>query len=356
MRYLLGIAILVAGIGYAQEFPISIAPGDQINPDVAWDGTNFWVVWADKRSGDFEIYGSRITPSGEILDTADVCLAAGTKFIMPSVDFGDSIGCVAFQYDTGFVYTTWDFYYSLFGVARFYSNGELIDSTTILVDWSPSYPAGGMIDYINIPICVFGKNNFFSFVEFGYCNWFECWECTEIQSLKEDRLVLIAGLPGFNSWAVTGIWNGKKFFTVWSQFPLGTCKVSGAFVQDSLGGQWLDPIQFKIRDENDFPPGIVNWDFGGYSARSKELAYSGSRYLLISETGWNNSKIWYDVLSDSGLPIDSLPTIIDNGDSVNQTYPICTYKDNKFYAVWQESSSVGVQLYGITVDTLGEIL
>jgi hypothetical protein len=36
--------------------------------DVCWDNTNYLVVWRDNRDGQYDIYGARITPSGEMLE------------------------------------------------------------------------------------------------------------------------------------------------------------------------------------------------------------------------------------------------------------------------------------------------
>jgi hypothetical protein len=54
---------------------LSPAPNGQWMADVAFDGANYFVVWADFRNGgndNPDIYGARVTPSGVVLDTAGI--------------------------------------------------------------------------------------------------------------------------------------------------------------------------------------------------------------------------------------------------------------------------------------------
>ena len=60
-------------------FPISTAPGDQTNPSVVWSGTHFLVVWDDVRSGDdndIDIYGARVDPNGTVLEPGGIPISA----------------------------------------------------------------------------------------------------------------------------------------------------------------------------------------------------------------------------------------------------------------------------------------
>src|SRR5207244_336680 len=49
-------------------FAISTANDDQFAPAVAFDGTNFLVVWGDQRGATTDVYGARVTPDGTVLD------------------------------------------------------------------------------------------------------------------------------------------------------------------------------------------------------------------------------------------------------------------------------------------------
>jgi hypothetical protein len=58
------------------SFVISHAANDQRDPALAFDGANFLVVWDDGRDGgDWDIFGARVTPQGQVLDTAGVAIS-----------------------------------------------------------------------------------------------------------------------------------------------------------------------------------------------------------------------------------------------------------------------------------------
>jgi hypothetical protein len=50
------------------EFVICSERGVQYGPSIGFDGTNFLVTWTDGRDSLEQIYASRVTPSGTVLD------------------------------------------------------------------------------------------------------------------------------------------------------------------------------------------------------------------------------------------------------------------------------------------------
>lgn len=64
----------------ANGFLVAGGAHNQALPDVTWDGKNFWVVWQDFRSGDFyEVYGTRVSSEGKVLDGQEILLDSGVK-------------------------------------------------------------------------------------------------------------------------------------------------------------------------------------------------------------------------------------------------------------------------------------
>jgi hypothetical protein len=48
-------------------FAIAVAQWEQTDPDVAWNGTEWYVVWSDQRGGSqYDIYGTRVTAAGVV--------------------------------------------------------------------------------------------------------------------------------------------------------------------------------------------------------------------------------------------------------------------------------------------------
>ncbi|MBN1204107.1 MAG: tandem-95 repeat protein [Myxococcaceae bacterium] len=59
--------------------PVPGAPayGDQLNPEVASNGTDYLVVWMDQQPGGVDIRGVRVSSAGQVLDTGTFAISTG---------------------------------------------------------------------------------------------------------------------------------------------------------------------------------------------------------------------------------------------------------------------------------------
>lgn len=84
-------------------FPIAGGAEWVGSPAVAWDGTNFFVVWSHYKPETFyDIYGTRVTPDGEVLDLEGILISATYQFeLNPSIAYNGSVYFVAWEHDQG---------------------------------------------------------------------------------------------------------------------------------------------------------------------------------------------------------------------------------------------------------------
>lgn len=80
-----GVLLDPAGIALA------IADSLQRNTAIAFDGTSYFVVWQDKRNGSYDIYGARIGQDGVVLDPGGFAIStAANDQLNPSVAYNGS--------------------------------------------------------------------------------------------------------------------------------------------------------------------------------------------------------------------------------------------------------------------------
>lgn len=90
-----GAIVNQAGVVVAADIPISTVAGDQLSATVAWDSVAgvFIVAWSDARAGTVDgrdIYASRVSPAGVVLDPAGVVVsnAAGQQLTPDAASSG----------------------------------------------------------------------------------------------------------------------------------------------------------------------------------------------------------------------------------------------------------------------------
>ncbi|MCK4233930.1 hypothetical protein KAX75_05845 [candidate division WOR-3 bacterium] len=81
------------------EFIVCGEPGIQYEPSIGFDGTNFFVIWSDSRDLFSNLFGTRITQSGTILDPGGIrLLQEFDNQTHPSIAFDGSNYLATWQY------------------------------------------------------------------------------------------------------------------------------------------------------------------------------------------------------------------------------------------------------------------
>jgi hypothetical protein len=126
-------------------FIINIVSGNQARPDISFDGINYLVVWEDTRNGNYDIYGSLVTPQGVVLNPGGIPISC--------VALNQQNCTVAFD-GTNYL-AVWDDYRSGSGrdiyACRLTVQGQVLDSSGICI-------VGGLSDQTAPDVAFDGEN------------------------------------------------------------------------------------------------------------------------------------------------------------------------------------------------------
>ncbi len=309
----------------------SWAPGSQYGPSIAFDGVNYLIVWEDRRTGvGTNIYGTRVSASGKVLDSSGIAISAATgSQYHPSVSFDGSTFLVVWV-DVG-------------------SGGNQICGTR--VDTS-----GTVLDTSGIPICTAMGGSWWPEVAYGGCTYLVVWHefdtGTEIDiygvrvnasgTVLDSAAILICGADSGQAMpALTS--DGSNFFVVWEDWRNVSDDIYGARV-DTAG---------VVLDTNGIPICTTAADQGAPSVCHYETGYfvTWSHYLDGSN------------IDIRGARVTASGTLIDTSAIVISTAPFTRYGSSVAFTggnllvAWEDyRDSTAPDIYGSRVDTSGIVL
>jgi len=253
---------------------------DQRLPDVAFDGANYLAVWEDFRNGDSDIYGARVTEFGHVLDPDGIAISAAAQRaeVSPVVGFDGTNYFVVWAEESG---GRWDIY-----GARVGTTGEVLDSSGIAVSTAASFQ--------RFPDMAF---------------------------------------------------DGENYLVVWCDHREGSMDIYGARVSPS--GTVLDPGGIGI---------AVSATVGLKSSPS--VAFDGTHYLVIWE-GWRSQSqkdIYGTRVAPSGAVLDVDGKVISAA-SNDQASPGVEWDGTNFLAVWEDSrNGHDRNIYAARISPSGQVL
>ena len=310
-------------------FIISDADGYQETPAVAFDGANHLVVWTDMRSGSGDIYGSRVDPSGNVLDPdgLPISVSAGSQ-AGASVAFHDSLYLVVW--------------------IDFRDGNENIYGARVTVD-------GTVLDPGGIPICTDGAIQVDAALTSNGAGWLAVW--TDYRNAQPDiyaaridvtgAVLDPAGIPVAATAAQevypAATFNQTDCLVVWDVDADTTSHdIYGARID--AAGNVLDPGGIAICD---------HVEYQGYPAASSD----GADFLVI----WNDSRgsaTWdiYGARVDAGggvIDTTSIPICLD----LSQQFGLSVaFGSGRWLIGWHDSRNDHKDIFGIRLDTDGSVL
>ena len=322
----------------------------QSNSKVAFDGSNFLVVWEDLRKDEYsQIRGCRISSDGQILDKGGFTIS-----LMESYTYTPNLVFDGLNY-----LIVWkgknQYHFPSINGARISPSGQLLDSFPIPI----SYPFPSTSS-INRPDVASSGTNFLT-----------VW--TELEfGIKGARLspqgVLLDSTPIFLSSvqiypqnpAVS--FDGINYLVVWEDFEevsWDSCYkyIRGARV--SIDGTLIDTIPFTF----------ITYSTTTHFPQIKDLIikpalYFGNKnYLLvwnfINPTGDYSMNIYGVRISPEGSLLDTnyIPISTASG---NQVYPSLAFDSSEFLVTWEDHrnniNGFNPSIYFTKVDTSGNVL
>ncbi|MCK4941772.1 hypothetical protein KAS45_06720, partial [candidate division WOR-3 bacterium] len=266
-------------------FTISTSSSDQHSPEIAFDGTSYLVVWEDYRNGvDCDIYGARVTQSGNVLDTSGIAISTvATDQEVPSVAF-DNTNFLVVWHDSRS-----DPSDDIYG-ARISQAGAVLDTAGILISAAARDQTS--------PAITFGTSNYLA------------------------------------------VWQDERNFSL-------ACDIYGTRIEQS--GNVLDTAGVVVSTVFT----VVNEQY------APDVACDSNNYLVV----WHdNRSVSSDIcaarVNQSGSVLDSASIVVSSGSGMyNQEHPVVAFDGTNYLVVWEDGRGLGMSdIYGARIDPSGNVL
>jgi hypothetical protein len=337
------------------------ASGDQLRPALAFDGTNYLVVWVDDRDNQVDLYGALVTPDGSVLGGAGFAIATGLNSQEePAVGFGGSTFYVAWsEQDAGEQSAVHGTPVSTGGVVAD-PGGTLLsaapdhqrtpavvfDGANFLVAWTdersgPSdiygtrvSPAGAVLDPDGIAISTAANDQFQVALASAGTGAIATWtdqrggSTSETWGTSVDQDGEVANAEGLQI-SPTGdragrsrlAFDGTNFLVVWTNASSFVNDVRGARITPA--GSVLDPAGITISNAADDQENLA-------------LAFDGTNFLVVWEDyRADDPDIYGARVTPAGVLLDAtgLPLAVTDED---ETDPVVGSAGGAFLVAWTE--------------------
>lgn len=269
-----GTRVTRAGHVLGPTISISTAPNAQGLPAIEFDGTNYLVTWQDERSGGPVIFGARVTPSGNVLDPGGIPISGSVGGLGPALAFDGTNYLVAW-----------------YGAA---SNNSYIYGARVS-------RGGAVLDPGGIPISVGSQIRRLPSIAFDATNYLVAWEydfgqadiyaarVTTAGTVLDANDVMISDAPGDQRRPKVAF-TGFDHLVTWDDARSGNADIYGARV--TPGGAVLDPAGRQITAEQ------------SQQSRPAVTSAWANNLVVWEDSRLGNRKIYGARVSPTGIVLD----------------------------------------------------
>ncbi len=310
-------------------FLISNSSVDQAEPAMAFDGSNYLVVWHEWREGTlYDIRATRVSPAGTVLDPAGIGVCTHSSDAMyPAVAFDGSNYLIAWQdYRSG----TSDIY-----AARVTPAGVVL---------SPgNFPVSTAADRQERPALAFNGTRYLAVWQDRRSGGFDIYgaRVSTSGSVFDAGGLLIS--DGYRDQARPAVASdGQNYMAVWEDARNVYDDIYGARI--GPGGAVLDTLGISIAGSP-------------LAQEHADVVYDGERYSVVWQDRRSNSDydIYMSRVDTDGLVLDPAGVIVC-GAAGDQQEPAMAFNGRNYVLIWQDGrGGLDTDIYAARAETSGTV-
>jgi hypothetical protein len=307
-----------------QGIRISPVPNAQWDPSVASNGDQYLVAWSDATED--RVYGSRVSAAGVVLDPDGIQISRATP---TAAEYSETIWA-----GENYVVVWTDWVGDDAAGSRVTTEGQVLDPESIRYGVSTNEQSAG-------GIASDGENSFAVWTDFraGLSGDIYGARIGPDGTTLDGTGILISGLPTGQA-RPTVAWDGQNFLVVWVDWRSGSQQLYGARVTPA--GVVLDP------------GGILVVPTPGTNS-SVQIAASDENFLVV----WHPpslSEVRGTRVSPDGVVLDLTGFLISNGSGTGARDGQVAWGAGNYLVTWAQGPYYEGDVYASRVTTSGVVL
>ena len=314
---------------------ISTAPGYQQHPCVVSNGSDFLVVWQDDRSGIADIYGTRVNQAGVVLEPSGIAICSAVNSqTYPSAAYNGTDYYIVWQDGRDTTFNEYDIYGTRISI-----NGILLDTNGIEIFAGIASQAKPCISFDGVNCLAVWQDDRTQIL--GICG-------TRLDSagtVLDPAGIVISGVQNLPEWQPSVTFNGTDYLVVWTDDRNGTYPdIYGARVNPN--GTVLDTLNIPIS----LTPGVKRMPAVGSDGNGFLAVWEDDRDYPAGDVYGARINAAGNVLDPQGIDVTTAAAFHNNPDVASGA--------GNFLVAWGDYrlGLYSSDIYGTRIDTTGSIL